>query len=83
MVTRPAGPGFRRVNLVADRIRSSMPTADTVRLLFGSRADGLDLSRYAQEDHKFDSVYATSRITELFGFRPTIDPATLREVSSL
>lgn len=27
--------------------------------------------------------YATSRITQLFGFRPAIEPAMLREVSSL
>ena len=83
MTERPAGPGFRRVNLVGGRIRSSMPTADTVRLLFGPRADGLDFSHYQQAGHESDSLYATSRITELFGFRPVIDPATLREVSSL
>ena len=43
----------------------------------------LDLSRYAQPGHEYGSLYTTSRITELFGFRPVIDPATLREVSSL
>jgi UDP-glucose 4-epimerase len=83
MTERPAGPGFRRVNLVAGRIRSSLPTADTVRMLFGPRADGLDFSHYEQAGHESDSLYATSRITELFGFRPIIDPATLREASSL
>ena len=83
MTERPAGPGFRRVNLVGGRIRSSMPTADTVRLLFGPRADGLDFSHYQQAGHESDSLYATSRITELFGFRPIIDPATRQEASSL
>jgi hypothetical protein len=83
MAERPAGAGFHRVNLVARQIRSSMPTADTVRLLFGPGADGLDLSHYEQAGHESDSLYATSRITELFGFRPVIDPATLQEASSL
>jgi UDP-glucose 4-epimerase len=83
MAERPAGPGFHRVNLVASRIRCSMPTADTVRLLLGPKADGLDFSHYAQSGHESDSLYATSRMTELFGFRPIIDPATLREASSL
>jgi UDP-glucose 4-epimerase len=83
MIERPAGPGFRRVNLVAGRIRSSMPTADTVRLLFGPRLGALDFSHYEQAGHESDSLYATSRVTELFGFRPVIDPATARQVSSL
>ena len=83
MAERSPSPGFRRVNLVADRIWSSRPTADTIRLLFGARADSLDLSRYEQAGHESDSLYATSRITQLFGFRRAIEPATLREVSSL
>jgi UDP-glucose 4-epimerase len=83
IIDHPAGPGFRRVNLVAERIRSSMPTVATIGLLYGSRAAHLDLSRYAQPGHEYGSLYTTSRITELFGFRPVIDPATLREVSSL
>lgn len=79
----PAGPGFHRVNLVASRIRSSIPTANTVRLLLGPKADGLDFTHYEQAGHESDSLYATSRMTELFGLRPVIDPATLREASSL
>lgn len=82
MVRSPAGPGCRRVNMVADRIRSSMPTGEFVQRLFGSRAAGIDLSHYARAGHEHDSVYSTSRITELFGFRPATDPATLRKMSS-
>jgi UDP-glucose 4-epimerase len=82
MASRTAGPGFHRVNLVAGRIRSSRPTAETIRWLYGPRASGLDLSAYNRPGHESDSLYTTSRITELFGFRPVIDPATLQEVSS-
>jgi UDP-glucose 4-epimerase len=83
MTERPTGPGFRRVNLVGGRIRSTMPVPETIRLVYGDRAARLDFSHYEKPGHESDSLYATSRMAELFGFRPVIDPATLREVETL
>lgn len=73
-----AGPGVHRMNLVASRARSPVPTAEALRRVLGERADHLDLSFYDKPGNAHASVYATDELARTFGFTASIDPVTMR-----
>jgi UDP-glucose 4-epimerase len=69
----PLGAGLRIMNLVAPMARTPLPTADSIRRVLGSRADGLNLSAFDQPGHEFDGIYSVQRIRELYGFTAQAD----------
>jgi nucleoside-diphosphate-sugar epimerase len=69
------GPGVHRLNLVAARARTPIPTAPALRRVLGERADDLDLSYYEEPGNEYALVYATGELERTHGFRANVDPA--------
>lgn len=67
---RGAGPGVHRMNLVAARARTPIPTAAALRRVLGDRAEQLDLSYYDESGHEYASLYATDELSVPTGSPP-------------
>jgi nucleoside-diphosphate-sugar epimerase len=74
-VERAADPGVQRLNLVASRARTPIPTAEALRRILGERADRLDLSYYDVPANARAGVYATDELERAYPVSASIDPA--------
>jgi len=76
-VDQGAGPGVHRLNLVASQARVPIPTAEALRRVLGDRFAQVDTSYYETPGNDHASLYATDELDRIFGFRASINPATM------
>nr|WP_240760313.1 NAD(P)-dependent oxidoreductase [Phytoactinopolyspora endophytica] len=71
------GAGARRMNLVAPTARTLLPTLEALNYSLGQRASMLDTAYYRADGHETASLYAIDRLSDAYGFRPSIDVRTM------
>lgn len=69
-VTAIRQPSVRIFNVVGPDTNCGDPVSDVLRSCLGKRGDHLDLSRYDQPGHSYDSLYSMDGIKSALGFSP-------------
>jgi nucleoside-diphosphate-sugar epimerase len=71
-------PAVRRVNLVAPMARTPLPTAETLRHIFGERVTSTSLGYFERPGHEYDGLFSVARLRQLFNFVPEVDVRTMK-----